>query len=157
MASAPTPTPTSAFTVQSSTFSIAQFKFCQSCIRTLKKLKDAVPFLKPVDIVALNIPHYASIIKHPMDFSTIDRKLNSSNPAKPDPNPQNPRYHNADEFVADVRLVFTNCLTFNGPDHIIVAMGKRVEEIFDKQMKSMPPALEVHYPNLLFFIGLMHF
>lgn len=78
-----------------------------------------------------------------MDFSTIERKLNSSNPAKPDPNPQNPRYHNADEFVADVRLVFTNCLTFNGPDHIIVAMGKRVEEIFDKQMKSMPPALEV--------------
>ncbi|KAJ2920262.1 hypothetical protein MD484_g55, partial [Candolleomyces efflorescens] len=146
MASAPTPTPTSAFPVQSSTFSIAQFKFCQSCIRTLKKLKDAVPFLKPVDIVALNIPHYASIIKHPMDFSTIDRKLNSSNPAKPDPNPQNPRYHNADEFVADVRLVFTNCLTFNGPDHIIVAMGKRVEEIFDKQMKSMPPALEAKPP-----------
>ncbi|RXW24743.1 hypothetical protein EST38_g1124 [Candolleomyces aberdarensis] len=141
MASTPTPTATSAFPTDS-TFSIAQFKFCQSCIRSLKKLKDAVPFLKPVDTVALNIPHYNSIVKHPMDFSTIERKLNSSNPAKPDPNPQNPRYYNADGFVADVRLVFTNCLTFNGPDHIIVSMGKRVEEIFDKQMKTMPPALE---------------
>ncbi|KAF5337245.1 hypothetical protein D9611_003243 [Ephemerocybe angulata] len=152
---APPPPPTTAATSTShtatptatpmypshSTFSLAQFKYCQSCIRSLKKMKDAAPFLRPVDVVALNIPHYLQIVKHPMDFSTIERKLNSSNPAKPDPNPQNPRYYNAEQFVADVRLVFTNCLTFNGPDHLIVQMGKRVEEVFDKQMKSMPPAV----------------
>jgi bromodomain-containing factor 1 len=80
-----------------------------------------------------------------MDFSTIERKLASSNPAKPDPNPQNPRYWNAEEFVTDVRLIFSNCLTFNGPDHAIVLMGKRVEEVFDKQMKHMPATIEVRY------------
>lgn len=112
-------------------------------MRTLKKIKEAAPFLRPVDPVALNIPHYPSIIKNPMDFATIDRKLASSNPTKPDPNSNNPRYNTVDEFINDVRLIFQNCLTFNGPDHAISAMGKRVEEVFDRQLKSMPVAIEV--------------
>lgn len=77
-----------------------------------------------------------------MDFGTIDRKLAASNPAKPDANPGNPRYLSADEFIADVRLMFSNALTFNGPDHAVTHMGKRVEAIFDKQIKQMPPPAE---------------
>ncbi|KZP32310.1 hypothetical protein FIBSPDRAFT_882662 [Athelia psychrophila] len=125
-----------------SILSIAQFRFCQSTIRNLKKSKDAGPFLRPVDAVALNIPHYITIIKTPMDFSTVERKLASSNPSKPDTNRNNPRYTNAEDFVTDVRLIFNNCLTFNGPDHPVAAMGKRVEDIFDKQIKNMPAAAE---------------
>lgn len=78
-----------------------------------------------------------------MDFSTIERKLLSSNPVKPDPNPENPKYFNADEFVADVRLIFQNCRTFNGMEHLVTVMGNRVEEVFDKQIKNMPPTIEV--------------
>ncbi|KAF8649828.1 hypothetical protein AX16_005593 [Volvariella volvacea WC 439] len=129
-----------------STFTNAQWRFCMSTIRSLKKLKDAGPFLKPVDPIALNIPHYPSIIKYPMDFSTVERKLNSSNPQKPDPSPFNLRYMSAEEFISDVRLIFQNCLTFNGPEHAIVSMGKRVEEVFDKQIKQMPPGLESKAP-----------
>jgi len=55
-------------------------------------MKDAVPFRFPIDPEALKIPHYLQIVKHPMDFSTIERKLLASNPVKPDPNPSNPRY-----------------------------------------------------------------
>jgi bromodomain-containing factor 1 len=124
------------------TLSTAQHKFCASTVRTLKKMKDCSPFLRPVDPVALNIPHYPSIVKHPMDFSTVERKLNSSNPAKPDPNHANPRYLTADEFIADVRLIFSNALLFNGPDHAVTQMGKRVEAVFDKQIKQLPPADE---------------
>ncbi|KAG6885943.1 hypothetical protein C0993_007445 [Termitomyces sp. T159_Od127] len=134
-----TPVPTSA---NLSTITPAQFRFCQSTIRSLKKLKDAGPFLRPVDYVALKIPHYPTIIKTPMDFSTIERKLVASNPSKPDPNPTNPRYHNTDEFISDVRLIFQNCITFNGPDHGVSLMGKRVELVFDKQIKQMPAAVE---------------
>jgi hypothetical protein len=134
-----TPTPTPGI----STLSIPQFRFAQGIVRQLKKLKDAIPFLHPVDPVALNIPHYFNIIKSPMDFSTVERKLASSNPAKPDLTQHNPRYYNAEEFIGDVRLIFSNCVTFNGPDHLVTAMGKRVEEVFDKQVKHMPPALEV--------------
>ncbi|TFY59503.1 hypothetical protein EVJ58_g5736 [Rhodofomes roseus] len=121
------------------TLSLAQWRFSTSTVRTLKKMKDASPFLHPVDPVALNIPHYPSIVKHPIDFSTVDRKLAASNPSKPDPNPANPRYYNTEDFIADVRLIFSNTTLFNGPDHPITAMGKRVEAVFDKQIKQMPP------------------
>ncbi|KAI0724347.1 Bromodomain-containing protein [Cerioporus squamosus] len=124
------------------TLSIAQWRFCTSTVRTLKKMKDAGPFLNPVDPVALGIPHYPSIIKRPMDFSTIERKLSASNPSKPDSNTANPRYHTAEQVVQDIRLIFSNCVTFNGPDHPVTQMGKRVEAVFDKQVKQMPAAEE---------------
>ena len=146
----PQPTPltnstTSAPTAshQESTLSAAQHRFCLSTIRSLRKMKDASPFLRPVDIVGLNIPHYPSIIKTPMDLSTIDQKLVASHPTKPDPNEDTPRYYNADEFIADVRLIFQNTATFNGPDHVVTAMGKRVQDVFDKQLKNLPPSAEV--------------
>jgi bromodomain-containing factor 1 len=82
-----------------------------------------------------------------MDFSTVEQKLASSNPTKPDPNLSNPRYYSADEFIADVRLVFSNTLKFNGPKHAVTAMGKRLEEVFEKQIKNIPPA-EVVCPFL---------
>lgn len=125
--------------VGATTLSIQQHRFCLSTVRSLKKMKDAAPFLHPVDPVALNVPHYPSIIKSPMDLGTIERKLMSSSSQKPDMNPNNPRYNNADEFIADVRLVFTNCLTFNGPDHAISKAAKHLESVFDKQIKNLPP------------------
>ena len=141
----PTPIHTQPLTSNSlgtTSLSPAQHKFCVSTLRNLKKSKDARPFLSPVDVVAMNIPHYPEIVTHPMDFSTIERKLNFSSPAKPDPNPENPRYQTADQFIADVRLVFTNCVKFNGPDHAISQMGRRVEELFDKSIKNLPPPEE---------------
>ncbi|KAJ6604412.1 Bromodomain-containing protein [Mycena vulgaris] len=119
-----------------------QWRFCISTIRSLKKQKDAPPFLTPVDPVALNIPHYLSIVRTPMDLGTIERKLTCSNPSKPDPNPENPRYLSTDEFIADVRLIVKNCVLFNGADHPISAMAQRVEEVFDKQIKNLPPPAE---------------
>jgi len=77
-----------------------------------------------------------------MDLSTIEDKLNCSNPAKPDPNPEKPRYQTAEQFIADVRLVFSNCIKFNGPDHAISVMGRRLEELFDKSIKNLPPPEE---------------
>ncbi|KAI0067882.1 Bromodomain-containing protein [Artomyces pyxidatus] len=121
-----------------STFSVAQHKFAVSTIRTLKKLKDAGPFKLPVDAEALKIPHYHQVVTHPMDFSTIERKLAATNPIKPDPNPSVERYYNADEFIADVRLIFSNCVTFNGAEHFVTLQGKRVEAVFDKQIKQLP-------------------
>ncbi|KIY51397.1 Bromodomain-containing protein [Fistulina hepatica ATCC 64428] len=121
-----------------STLSREQHRFALSTIRQLKRQKDSAPFLHPVDPVALNIPHYPTIIKHPMDFSTIERKLNSSNPSKLDPNPANPRYSSIEEFIGDVRLIVRNCITFNGPEHAVSLMVKRLEEMFDRQIKNMP-------------------
>jgi len=142
IATAPVPPssapPPSATVSGPSTFSGAQLRFAQSTIRSLKRLKDAAPFIRPVDPVALNVPDYFNVITAPMDFSTIERKLASSNPQKPDPNPENPRYNNSNEFIADFYLIIENSEKFNGVDHPVTAMGKRIKTIFDKQMKQMP-------------------
>jgi len=83
-----------------------------------------------------------------MDISTIERKLQACNPSKPDPNPNNPRYNNPEEFIHDFRLIIQNTLTFNGPDHIVTQMGKRLEEAFDKAVKHMPvPEVRFRLPT----------
>ncbi|EJT98902.1 Bromodomain-containing protein [Dacryopinax primogenitus] len=132
-----------------STFSAAQHKYAAATIRQLKKNRDAAPFLKPVDTVGLNIPHYHNVIKHPMDLGTVEEKLALSNPAvkskqsgsatESDPSK---RYWTADEFVADVRLIVDNAIKFNGEAHVVSQMAKRLLEIFDKQAERMPPAEE---------------
>ncbi|KIJ45503.1 hypothetical protein M422DRAFT_46574 [Sphaerobolus stellatus SS14] len=128
------------------TLNAQQYKFCLSTIRQLKKSKDALPFLTPVDPIALGIPHYFTTIKHPMDLSTVEKKIQSSNPSKSDPNHANPRYRTADEFIQDVKLIFANCTLFNGADHLISQMGRRLEAQFDKSMKHLPPAGEPPKP-----------
>ncbi|KAG2032951.1 Bromodomain-containing protein [Suillus americanus] len=107
-----------------STLSPVQHRFCLSTVRSLKKLKDGAAFVHPMDPVALNIPHYPSIIKTLMDFGTID----------------------TEEFISDVRLVFSNCITFNGLDHVIAQAGKHIEAVFDKQIKQLPPPAEPKPP-----------
>jgi hypothetical protein len=131
-----------------------QHRFCLSTVRTLKKLKDATPFLQPVDPIALGIPHYATVIKQPMDLGTVERKLISSNPSKPDSSVARPPYLSTDEFIYDVKLIFNNCATFNGVDHVITQMGRRLEAVFDKQLKQLPANEEV---SLCFFIKLHFF
>jgi hypothetical protein len=69
---------------------------------SLCKFKDSKIFHKPVDPVELGIPDYFDIIKNPMDFSTIKKRLNNSN------------YTNFNEFCKDINLVFNNCILYNG-------------------------------------------
>jgi hypothetical protein len=71
-------------------------------MNTLCKLKDAEIFLRPVNPMELGIPDYLDIIKHPMDFGTIKKKLNSF------------AYRNCKDFTLDVELVFDNCFIYNG-------------------------------------------
>jgi hypothetical protein len=71
-------------------------------MQILWKLKDSEIFHRPVDPVELGIPDYPDIIKNPMDFSTIKKKLNHS------------FYRNCREFCDDMNLVFDNCILYNG-------------------------------------------
>jgi hypothetical protein len=44
-------------------------------------------------------------------------------------------YNTALEFAADVRLIFTNCYKYNPPDHDVVAMAKKLQDVFE--MRSL--------------------
>ncbi|KAJ3151645.1 hypothetical protein HDU86_006064 [Geranomyces michiganensis] len=103
-----------------------QLKFCGNVIRNLKRLKDARPFLEPVDPIRLGIPTYFTLIKQPMDISTIERKLREST------------YGSAQQFAADVTLMLQNCFTFNGRESPVGQNGQALERAFAKQMEKLP-------------------
>ncbi|KAK9241039.1 Bromodomain-containing protein [Lipomyces kononenkoae] len=105
-----------------------QNKFAHSMIRSLKRLKDAYPFLVPVDPIKLNVPDYFKIVSHPMDLSTMEKKLSSS------------QYSTVDQFVADFDLMIANCIKFNGPESKIAEMGRSLKSSFERQLKQMPAA-----------------
>jgi hypothetical protein len=105
-----------------------QIKYCGAIMRNLKKHRDAAPFLHPVDYVKLNVPDYPKIIKHPMDLSTVDRRLNAN------------QYQKVEDFVQDIRLVFNNCFKFNGPEAMISMLCQNVESAFEKSLRQMPPS-----------------
>ncbi|CAF4535230.1 unnamed protein product, partial [Rotaria sp. Silwood2] len=49
--------------------------YLEPIIHTLISAEESCAFRQPVDPVALNIPDYPMIIKHPMDISTMHNKL----------------------------------------------------------------------------------
>lgn len=106
-------------------------------MRNLKKHRDATPFLQPVDYINLNIPDYPKIIHHPMDLTTVDKKLNSG------------QYSSVDQWICDVRLVFNNCFKFNGPEATISMLCQNVESAFEKSLRQMPPSKTVRFLHVL--------
>ncbi|CAO1635737.1 unnamed protein product [Parajaminaea phylloscopi] len=138
----------------------AQIKFAQNSIKSLKQRPEAPAFLVPVDPIALNIPQYRQIIENPMDLGTIDIKLAMTASAlkggKPTEktkmasqfglDPSRDVYANVQQWENDVRLVFNNCIRFNGPDHFISASAKALVAVFDKQLNSLPVELPAGGP-----------
>uniref|UniRef100_A0A8U8BKV9 Uncharacterized protein n=1 Tax=Geospiza parvula TaxID=87175 RepID=A0A8U8BKV9_GEOPR len=61
-----------------------------------------------------------------MDLSTIKRKM------------ENRDYRDAQEFAADVRLMFSNCYKYNPPDHDVVAMARKLQDVFEFSYAKMP-------------------
>jgi histone acetyltransferase len=73
----------------------------------LKSLNDhhnSWPFRKPVDIK--KVPDYLSIIKEPMDFQKILKKL------------QDKIYKTKEDFKNDIIKIFDNARTFNAEDTV---------------------------------------
>lgn len=107
------------------------FSQCQTILKQLMKLKDAAPFLKPVDPVALKCPDYFTIVKTPMDFGTILKKLEH----KPEKGIFR-MYNDPADFVADMRLVFENCRTYNQVGHPVRKMGETMAEAWEKKWQT---------------------
>lgn len=123
-----------------------QHRHLLSSVRALKKNKEAINFLLPVDVVRFGIPHYANIIDKPMDLGTVEQKLIVSDPRGPPKDkskmkswdPSKGSYGSVSEVVQDVRQIWENTRKFNGPDHLVTQQAKKLEEVFEKMVKNIP-------------------
>lgn len=72
-----------------------------------------------MDAELLGLHDYFDIIKKPMDLGTVKLKMDGR------------AYKTATEFAGDVRLIFTNCYKYNPPDHDVVAMARKLQDVFE--------------------------
>ena len=112
-----------------------ELKFCEDVLNEVKKPRYALimdPFLNPVDPVALGIPNYFAVIKHPMDISTITDKLNAGG------------YERAKNFEDDMRLIYENCFKFNPPGNVVRALGDQYKNLFDERWAKKDAYIQDH-------------
>lgn len=93
-------------------------------INYLMSRQDSAPFREPVDWKNLELFDYPKIVKKPMDLGTVKRKLERG------------QYPNANDCASDIRLIWTNCKTYNadGSDFYLLAesISKRFEDRYKK-------------------------
>lgn len=109
---------------------------CGNILRTLMTHPAGWVFNKPVDPVALDIPDYFSIVTQPMDLGTIKTKLGDN------------MYFSAAEFVADVRLTFSNAMLYNPPINKVHGMAKELDNLFTRRWKTVEAKLNRDMKNV---------
>ncbi|XP_044465866.1 transcription factor GTE8-like isoform X1 [Mangifera indica] len=120
-----------------STANILLMKQCETLLKRLMSHQYGWVFNKPVDVVKLNIPDYFTVIKHPMDLGTIKGKIASS------------AYSSPSEFLADVRLTFSNAMTYNPPGNDVHIMADTLRKFFEARWKAIEKKLPAPEAQLL--------
>jgi bromodomain-containing factor 1 len=77
--------------------------------------------------VRLDLPTYPKIVKKPMDFSTMKKKLEAH------------EYNSAQKFYDDFKLMIRNCFAFNPPGTPVNQAGVELQRLFDEKWKGLPP------------------
>ena len=88
--------------------------FLQRLLDILRDLDKKQIFHQPVDLE--DAPTYLDEIKHPMDFSTMQEKINKM------------QYDSFAKFEADFDLIINNCLNFNQKNSIFYKMAFKIRE-----------------------------
>jgi len=83
--------------------------------------KESEPYSAPVDWEFYGLTDYPEIIKKPMDLGTVKKRLDGG------------KYPAADKFAADVRLVWSNAMTYNRPDSDIYQTADKLSKLFERK------------------------
>ena len=84
----------------------------------LKKMRQADPFLTPVDWEEMGLVEYPYIISQPMDLGTVEEKLLCNS------------YVSPAQVERDVRLIFDNAMHFNQPEDAVHQMAGKLLKLF---------------------------
>ncbi|KAK8622672.1 hypothetical protein V6N13_117578 [Hibiscus sabdariffa] len=106
-------------------FSGQLFKSCSNLLGKLMKHKFGWVFDKPVDVKALGLHDYYTIVKHPMDLGTVKTRLNKN------------LYKSPREFAEDVRLTFSNAMLYNPKGQDVHIMAETLSGIFEEQWTAI--------------------
>ncbi|KAK5805301.1 hypothetical protein PVK06_032954 [Gossypium arboreum] len=106
-------------------------KQCEALLNRLMQHNFGWVFNSPVDVVKLNIPDYFTVIKHPMDFGTVKKKITSGQYAIPL------------DFAADVRLTLSNAITYNPPGNDVHIMAETLSKYFEARWKAIEKKLPI--------------
>ncbi|NXK31916.1 BRDT protein, partial [Piprites chloris] len=117
-----------------------KLKHCNAILKEMFSKKHAAyawPFLKPVDVASFSTGENQGIAKCPRDLRTIKKKMD------------NFEYSDIQEFATDVRLMFMSCYKHNSPDHEIVAMARKLQDVFEMHFAKIPdePVASAHVPQ----------
>lgn len=104
----------------------------KALLRDITNHQWAWPFKEPVDPIKLGIPNYHKVITHPMDLGTVRKRMT------------NKFYGKVQNFVDDMRLIWSNCMTFNAPVTDVYKMAQTLSEICEARF---PKILELAKPN----------
>ncbi|NXL24685.1 BRDT protein, partial [Setophaga kirtlandii] len=106
-----------------------KLKYCNAILKEMFSKKHAAyawPFIKPVDAASFSTGVNQAIAKCPTDLGTIKKKMD------------NFEYNDIQEFATDVRLMFMNCYKRNSSDHEIVAMARKLQDVFEMHFAKIP-------------------
>ena len=98
---------------------------CKKLLQQIKKSPNADPFLYPVDWKGLKLHDYPTIIKRPMDLTTMTTKLTGG------------QYPALADLVSDFDLIVSNCKTYNAENSPVYDMAAAMADEFHKSLKML--------------------
>uniref|UniRef100_A0A6P4ETU9 Bromodomain-containing protein 2 n=1 Tax=Drosophila rhopaloa TaxID=1041015 RepID=A0A6P4ETU9_DRORH len=102
----------------------------KSVLNCIWRSRCSYHFRNPVDSVTLGVPDYHTLIKHPMDLSTIKKRLHNN------------YYWQADEALDDFELIFENCMLYNLEGTPVHQAGKELRSAFYTRLASIDMSKE---------------
>ncbi|CAJ0569835.1 unnamed protein product, partial [Mesorhabditis spiculigera] len=98
-------------------------ELAKTMLDELEAQEHSLPFLEPVDLKA--VPDYLDVIDQPIDMLTMRQKADDG------------EYPTAEDFHADVELMFANCRKFNEDKSPIGAAGLALNRFFSKRWRQV--------------------
>ncbi|KAF6263673.1 Bromodomain-containing protein [Scenedesmus sp. NREL 46B-D3] len=93
-------------------------------LNLLAKYKEAARFRAPVDWKLRGIPDYPVVMEHPMDLRTARAKVRAG-ACTP-----------MDEWRADMQLIWDDCRTYNGENHLLTRWAVKLEAAMERRMEE---------------------
>ena len=99
------------------------YEIIRNILNQIKQAPNSIHFQYPVDTKAN--PDYLRVINyHPMDLSTIEKKLN------------NREYSLVQDIINDIKLIWYNCRVYNYESSDIFKYAEELEKISEKELEK---------------------